>query len=43
MFRSKYRYYYQGSEISTSEGTEQVFNKASINDLKETEYKSIVH
>ena len=32
LFRSKgklYRYYYQGSETSTAEGIEQVFNKAS--------------
>ena len=33
MFKNKgklYRYYYQGSETSTAEGIEQVFNKASI-------------
>ena len=44
MFRKKgklYRYYYQGSETSTAEGIEQVFNKAN-NAQKKNKNKNII-
>jgi len=44
LFRTKgklYRYYYQGSETSTAEGIEQVFNKAS-NAQKKNKNKNII-